>query len=308
MVVVVDYAESPGRVWNVASALVLFGLGVAFVTPFITQPAQEKLFDASFWFNENLPHWYDLSNPNMVAGTLAVLVPLALALALGDARGLRFIGSIALLPMLIMLVLLQGRGGIAALLAGITVFAVLYRRRLLILVSVGMVVLLLAVQWTGINLNVAQAAGSLEGRRQVWQFASGLLFEQPLGIGLNAYSSYADVLMGDLFSIPQRGNAHNLFLTVGLDTGLVGLAAFTALLGYGLYASWHAYRREVKRTLAIGIFAALVAAMVQGLFENNMWGNKSAIVLWALLGMCIVLGRFGARGGARRRRRTDERL
>ena len=133
---VVDYADHPSRVWKVAAALVVLGIVTVVFAPFVTTSSTEKLFDVSFLLNERIPHLWDVSNPNMVGGTLAALIPLALALAFGEVRALRPLGIFALVPSLGMLLLLQARGAILAAVGGMTLFAVLMNRWFLAVVPI----------------------------------------------------------------------------------------------------------------------------------------------------------------------------
>ena len=95
--------------------------------PFLTSSSGDKLFDVSFLFRPGLSGLEE-SNPNMIAGALAALLPLSLALILGEAKRLRIVGAVALAPMLIMLLLLQARGAWFAAFAGVLLYFSLYRR------------------------------------------------------------------------------------------------------------------------------------------------------------------------------------
>lgn len=309
---VIDYADHPGRAWNIATALVCLGVLIVLLAPAVTEPSTEKLLDVSFLFDSRLPHLWDVSNPNAVAGTLAALTPLALALLLSEVRVLRALGGFALLPLLGMMVLLQARGALLAVLAGIVLFATLYKRWFLVLAplaALGLVYLGTQIPNPATNIlarNSMTGLLSIEGRAIVWDFAARELVSKPLGIGVHAYSIYADNLWSDVLSLPQRQHPHNLFLQAGLDTGFLGLGAFCIVLAYALYASWHSYRNGVKRELAMGVFAALIVITIHGIFEPNMWGNKAVVVLWSILGIAVALGRFGARRGRRRGMHTPE--
>lgn len=306
--VVVDYADHPGRLWNVAAALVAAGVVTAVAAPFISQVPNPKLFVASFLFHPLNSSTFTLSNPNYVAGGLAVIVPLALALILQEQRILRRVGAVGIAPIVVMLVLLQARAALIAEGLGIVLFAALYRVWLLVAV-LGAGVVLVIVSTADLSEFSPQLAyiqssltnyPTLEGRQEAWNFGATLLVVQPLGIGVNQYSHYADGLAGDYLPQPLHVHPHNIFLQAGLDTGLVGLGAFVVLITYSLYGAWHAYRRGVKRTLALGVLAALIIAVVHGWFEISMWDNRSVVILWALFGMAIVLGRYGARRRARK--------
>ncbi len=299
--VIADYADHPGRLWNVAAALAASGVVIAFGAPFITEPSADKLFNFTFLFQPER-FSFEESNPNMVAGTLAGLLPLAMALVLGEEKRLRAFGAVALAPLLLMLFLLQARGAWLAALGGMLLFLSLYKR---ILVGLLPLALLGIVLFSSLGDDIRalapipiysfQIAPSLEGRRAVWDFAAQEIVREPLGHGINSFRNYADNVASDILTEPQRQHAHNLFLQAGFETGFIGLGAFAALFAYALYASWHAIARDVKTHLAIGVFAALCAALASDLLEGNMWGNKAALWLWALFGMAVVLGRYGAR-------------
>jgi O-antigen ligase len=224
---------------------------------------------------------------------------------------LRLVGAVALAPMLVMLALLQARGAWFAAAGGVFLYLCLYRRLFIALLPVMVLSLVL--------LNVfSQELGSalpfqlddlpfiqgLQGRQMIWEFAAREIVREPLGHGTNTFRLYAENLASDLLTTPQRQHAHNLFLQAGFEIGLIGLAAFAALFGYTLYASGHAVVRGVKHDLSSAVIAALCAVLVSVLLEANMWGNRSALVLWGLFGMAVVLGRYGARRRRRQRGRS----
>lgn len=298
---VVDYAEHPARLWNVAAGVVLFGAATALLAPFLTTPSPDKLVDVSALFHPRL-FGLQISNPNMIGGALAAILPLALALIFNSDKRLRWIGSVSLAPMVVMLWLLQSRGAWLGAFFGVLLFFSLYRRGLVFMLPLGIFVVILLYAYAEdlaaalpFHINISNVFISLQGRQQVWDFSAREILREPFGHGLNAYTAYAENLASDLLTTPQRQHAHNLFLQIGFETGLVGLGAFAALCAYALYATWHALTRAVKRDLALGVFAALCAALASDLLEANMWGNKAALVLWTLFGMAVVLGRYGAR-------------
>lgn len=309
LVFVLDYAERPGRLWNVAAALVLFGLAVAVLTPFITRPADFKYLDTALVFPRRALSFLQLSNANVIADTLAALVPLALALILSRERGVRIVGSVSIAPLLVIILLLQARGAWIAVTSGMLLFASLFRRWLFVLLP-AFVLIFMAMALVAQSLeppegaprwNLFAAPLSLEGRQVVWTFAAQQIVAQPLGIGINAFPRAAANAASDVLDPPQLQHAHNLFLQAGLDLGLIGLGAFAAIHAYALYAAFHAYQNQVKRVLALGVFAALSVVLIADMFEITMWNNKSTFVLWALFGMAVVFGRYGARRRHRQR-------
>jgi hypothetical protein len=83
---IVDYADHPGRLWNVAGGLVGAGAVIAVFAPFVAATSADKLVDLSFLFRP-VAVGLEPSNPNMIAGALAAVLPLALALLLGKDEG-----------------------------------------------------------------------------------------------------------------------------------------------------------------------------------------------------------------------------
>ena len=299
--VAVDYAHPLHRVWNVTALLLLLGMVCAFATPYFTQPPGNKFFDAAFLFHSRRLAWLGQVNPNIAAGLFATLVPLALSSIFSGQARYRRIASIALGPIVVMLLLLQARGAWIAALIGVAVWIGLYKRAILALVPIVLVAFVALTMWAeessleSLRSVAERATISLEGRVAVWQFAVQELARAPLGIGVGEYTRYAAALGENVLAKPQQENAHNAFLQAGLDTGIFGLAAFAALWGYAFYGAWHAVSRHVKQVFALGLFAAFCAALVSGMLEANWWSNGATVFIWTLFALSVVLARVGTR-------------
>jgi O-antigen ligase len=83
-------------------------------------------------------------------------------------------------------------------------------------------------------------------------------------------------------------NAHNLWLQVGLDTGLVGLLSFIAFWVVLAVIVFGAYRAGHGRDLAIGVLAALAVMAVQEWGESDYWGYKASFVMWYVFGLALL--------------------
>jgi O-antigen ligase len=81
---------------------------------------------------------------------------------------------------------------------------------------------------------------------------------------------------------------HDSFLELAAERGLVGLAAFVALMGASAVAAWRRLRSEGVRgpraDLYLGALLALLSFNLAGLFENN-WGDTEVqrLVLFVLI-------------------------
>lgn len=283
-----DFTPPMKRALFVAVVLVLLGIAFAIVAPFTVNWTPSKLFGlpefyAKWWLR--LP---ETTNPNILAGALAPIVPVALALVRQNERRWRVLGAIALAPIVLILALLQSRGAFLGLAAGIVVWLALYNRWWLPAALAGILsVMAFNVFFGGASLATllygeagATIAGTMVMRQDLWLESIFMIRQSPVwGIGLGAYPRVS------AHALPH---AHNLFLQIALDTGVIGLAAFLAIGWTAMRAAWSSYRAKVNRHLAIGVLAAFVVLMVHGLGDVIVWGTaKASVVLWILFALAI---------------------
>jgi putative inorganic carbon (HCO3(-)) transporter len=90
------------------------------------------------------------------------------------------------------------------------------------------------------------------------------------GTGLGTFRRVAPLLY-PLFLIGSEldiGHAHNVFLQVALDLGLLGLVAYLALIISAIWIGWRLARsRSEWGWLGLGIVGALVAFHIYGLTD-----------------------------------------
>jgi putative inorganic carbon (HCO3(-)) transporter len=128
-----------------------------------------------------------------------------------------------------------------------------------------------------------------QGRWEIWSRALWFIRDAPLsGIGLNAFRELAGVRYPFETPIPAV-HAHNIFLQTALDLGIIGLAAYVALL---IVVGWQA-RRAYRdgdprhRRLVLGLAGGLVAVHVFGITDAIALGAKVGLFFWwnvALIG------------------------
>jgi putative inorganic carbon (HCO3(-)) transporter len=191
-----------------------------------------------------------------------------------------------------------------ALLVGLVVLLALARPKLLPIVA-GIAVLggiaylvwpnLFPRSWFDWN-NPASVVQSLDYRLTLWRLASPLILEAPLvGTGLAGYPRFAEARFPPMLGEVQFSHAHNLFLQVALDTGLIGAFAFLAMMVIGVLGVWIAYRSNRERTLAIGVLAGFTMIVAHGSVDMLYWGTKPGIVFWLMLGLAAAFGFFTER-------------
>jgi hypothetical protein len=88
----------------------------------------------------------------------------------------------------------------------------------------------------------------------------------------------------------EERHAHNLYLEALAEYGVLGAAAFFAVLAFAARGAWRARRHLAGGALlAEGAFVALVAFLVNGLFLQASYPHY----LWITIGLALVAGRLG---------------
>lgn len=85
---------------------------------------------------------------------------------------------------------------------------------------------------------------------------------------------------------------HDMLLGVAVFFGIPAAVGFTVLLGLAVRAAWRASRSNDASLTAegAGVFAALVALIVNGLLEYQFWNSALTVEIALLLTLAIALG------------------
>ncbi len=139
-------------------------------------------------------------------------------------------------------------------------------------------------------------------RGRMLQIGWQIFRERPLfGHGLNTFShSYvAHAGPGDPFYGMGGPYAHNMYMHLACETGLLGLAAFLGLLVFILR---RLLRREADgpangkdAALRTGLAMALIAYLIHGFLESSLQTSHGALIFWVLTGLCLATFGFTRR-------------
>ncbi|HEV3002598.1 MAG TPA: O-antigen ligase family protein [Solirubrobacteraceae bacterium] len=250
------------------------------------------------------------SDPNYLAAGIVPAIVLAAGLAATTRSALwRWAIGVAVFLLAVGLAATQSRGGFLALLAAMAAALVLVRRhRLQILAGVallaGLVALMLATT-PGAWDRVTRMDGGGNGRSDLWTVAWRVGQEHPVtGVGISDFAVEAHRYVrrpGQLTEAAQIVDrphvAHNTYLQVLTELGLVGLALFAALVISFLAITYRAARDLAARgqpalaSLGSALFVAQLAWLV-ALFFISAGGDQR---LWVLLALGVVLRGIAAR-------------
>ncbi|NLD74729.1 MAG: O-antigen ligase family protein [Chloroflexi bacterium] len=255
----------------------------------------------------------DTFNPNVVAGYLALLVPITFGLLIAPrprTRGAAVGALWGILPLmtllagLAVLVLSSSRAGLTAGVLGVcAVLAIRWPKVVLPILGAGAVaaaVIVRGVSLESIGEILSAGGGSvagLAGRVEIWQRALYILQDFSFtGLGYGCFEPVVEVMYPLFLSASgTQPHAHNLLLQVGVDLGLPGLVAYLSLTGitFWLLMRSMAARGSGQRTALAGmsaaLFAGLLGVQVHGILDAAVWGNKGAFIPWAVAAMAVPL-------------------
>jgi O-antigen ligase len=303
----VNWASTPARLRSLAYAVVLSGAGLALMAPFSVNWARDKVaFIPEGIYQRFTVLVADSVHPNVLAGSLVILLPVSLGLLWFSGKRLGWLNrawiGLAALGMAAILMLTESRSAWAALLAaGVLMAALRWRRGWLLLpLAAAAGAALLAHVGAAHLLDLLASSdlvSGLDGRLEIWSRAVYMIQDFPFtGIGLGSFGPVADRLYPFFSYAPNTIlHAHNLFLQVAVDLGMPGLIAWLAIVGTVSTSAWQLYRRgqQVQDGWAAGLGAGLlgsqVALIVHGLFDAVTWGMvRPAPLVWLIWGLALA--------------------
>jgi putative inorganic carbon (HCO3(-)) transporter len=309
---IVNRVRSQGRVRLIASGIVLGGIALGVIAFFTVDWTDAKFpFIPEVVYSRIPTLVSDVVHPNVLGGTLLLAAPVSAALFLWGSPGdrwLRWLGGAAFVWIAAVLVLSQSRGALLGLAGGLLLLVVLrWRWGWLGLVAAG-----LAAAWAfsyfgtyslGDLLFGSGVFGGIRGRLEIWGRGIFMLQDFPFtGIGMGLFPEVVSRIY-PFFSPSEVTvlHAHNLFIQVGVDLGLPGLAAWLAVFGTVGWCGWVLARRGGRLAgLGAGVLAVQVALAIHGLFDAVVWGQvRSAPLVWAVWGFGLALWNLQAENPAR---------
>ena len=298
-VVAVDLGRRPGVV---RSGLAILAVSSFFV--FIEAVTQERFGRGIFMGHSYRDYQRAIGpyeNPIDLATYLMVVIPLILMAAIQRRRMLRALLWSLLVCLVVLLARTDALGAWLGLCLGLLAFLAgqpAVRRDGLILLAG--IVLFCGVIPQGKGQGQRQphqkeafsfARFGTTDRWNMWQAALGMIRDRPiLGHGVNTFmSNYLDYWVG---GERQPRYAHNCYLQVAAETGIVGLVTFVGLLGL-IFARWLSALRRGARSddrLALAGFAAgLLAFVLQAGIDTNFYSLRQAALFWILAGLATGL-------------------
>lgn len=240
-------------------------------------------------------------NANALGGTALMVLPFLVGLAAAATRAsgwIRVAGLTVGVPglMLSLAAIWMSRSRTALLATVIlgTIVAIAWRptrRYVVALLLVGAVAFAVVLNMRRqaapeiFDAGVAATITNLETRASYWRLALETLADHPvLGIGVSQFHEGPPDASGQR---PYVAHAHNIFLQVALDVGIVGLAGYLWIFGWGALRARHTVP-TVAGLITAGAALSLVATHLFGLTDAIALGAKVGLFQWLCAGIVMA--------------------
>lgn len=236
-----------------------------------------------------------MHDANDFAFYLTCALPFALVLW-RDSTRFRHIYALAALLLVVSTLATFSRGAILGIIAmlGVAVLLGLLRWRTLfagagaIMVAI-LIVLTLAPALVARSFEEKQhvAGANVDSRFTSWTIAAEMTADRPLlGYGPGGFRTHFDGYIGTrVGDTTHLDVAHQMLLDVSSELGLLGLAAFLAMIAAGILGAARAHRQEQHTRLAAAVVLAFVGTLVASTFLSEQY----YLPIWLLVAFGAAL-------------------
>ena len=136
-------------------------------------------------------------------------------------------------------------------------------------------------------LSIVNYRSNSDDRIPLWISSWHMFKDHPLvGVGPNNFAVvYQSNYILPEAKEPDLGHAHNNFIQMLAETGIIGLSSFVYMFGYILLTMYRRYMIHRQNIWSLVAFIVTISLLVQGLTEYN-FGNSAVIrMYWFILGL-----------------------
>ena len=249
--------------------------------------------------------------PNSLTYAHSLIVPFgwAVAASVGNGRAVlpRGVAAVGAVLIAIAMVLSTARGAWVAATAMMAAACVLATPRQRLALAAGVTVIVAGLFSASAELRadarsiVDPAANA--GRLAIYAANLEIVRDHPVfGVGFGNYDRRARPYYARHPRADRRSHAHNSFLQVAAEAGVVGLGAFCYLFGAVVVRGWRLVRRvgrvrpDLRSTVAggwLGVIGFLVGSLTQDVFTDS----ECAMPMWFAVGVLMTIDRAIASDG-----------
>ena len=228
---------------------------------------------------------------------LGVVIPLAMTLELFYLDGLKrlLIGGMCIV-MLAALILTFVPGAVFGVYMALsTIFLIKKKKLLFLLLLLGFVLGFFLLPPSLTNWSSGAFFLTFKGRLKMWEIALKMIKMHPLmGLGLHTFPLNYEKYCPPGYPFYGLGTpyAHNMYVHMATEIGLLGVVSFFILIFALFKNSMAAYKKakeEYQKVCLLGLLGAMVAFLVHGILESSLYTSQGAILFWILLGLTVSL-------------------
>lgn len=231
---------------------------------------------------------------------MVFMVTLILPFAISKKRE-RLFFALAISIIFVGLVLTYSRSAWVGLLAALVIVSILKEKRVRLILLAGVMLISLTLvflpNWSVTKRVVSIAdlsCPSIAERIYGWRGSLRIIKDYPItGVGVGGFQE-----VYPQYILPQATmhllHAHNNFMDIAVETGILGLCAFCWLLVVFFKSSINVFRKTEDRYLkavSLGCLGAFSVFVVSGLTEYTFGFSEVLMPLYFLMGMSIAISR-----------------
>lgn len=254
-----------------------------------------------------LRHTGPESDANFWARSLVVALPIGLSWwALARRDIVKWLAAGAVITIAAGIYLAQSRGGLIAVTAAVVLWFVLAGRPYIRWLAAAPLILAILLVTPGVGSRLATLTDvtvadqqvtdpSLLGRIGAQEAGMGMFLEHPiLGVGAGEFIATVPEFQRKLGIEAEVLDAHNLYLEIAAETGVIGLMAWGVFLGFGLFLAgraWLLSRQSLGSAnrwihlMAVGVIAALIGWLLASVFLHA----ANLRILYTVLAVAVGL-------------------
>ena len=236
--------------------------------------------------------------PNDFAGWLGLVLPLCVGLSLTKYKlKIKSVIVIICAALIFLLIGTYSRGGWLGVVAGLFFLGLLGKKRplILMLIAILLAVTLIAPLVKERAVSIFALDRNIETERVlIWRGTMEMIEDRPVfGHGLNTFMSVYK------WYAPHRTHtstyAHNCYLQMAADMGIVGLVSFLWIVATLFKTSIRSLRRVsdgFESYLLLGLLGGIVAFLVHSFFDTNFYSLQLIALFWLMVGLTVSTKRI----------------
>jgi len=280
----------------IAAGVIVAGYGV--LQYVLGVEGAEAWLDDEMFDTLSIRVYSTLDNPNVLAEYLLLIIPLAVSVVFtAKSQSGKIYALCATGVMCLAMLLTLSRGGWLGLVFAAAVFLVLMDRRFIVLglIAAAAAVLVLPESVLGRFTSIGDMSdGSTSYRFSIWMGSLAMLADYwfcGIGPGTAAFNKVYPLYS---YNTATAQHAHNLYLQITCETGIIGLLVFVMLLFMFFKTTCSAVSRAADKTVRlrlIAVISGILGFLLQSMTDFTFYNYRVALIFWAFIALGMILSR-----------------